>query len=81
MPQGLGWTGVQWSTPPSGNSSGSVYAASPSGNASGQVPSASAGAPNWMGGLMSSTVQQGIALGAIVLFLAVWYAHAHSLMD
>jgi len=81
MPQGMGWTGAQYSTPPSGNSSGSYYAPAMSGNSADQTPMVSAGAPNWFGGMMTDTMKQGIAIVAIILFLAVWYAHAHSLMD
>jgi hypothetical protein len=52
------------------------------GNTNSQSPAIAAGAPAG-GGLfgMSSTMQQVVVFGVIVLFLASWHAHAYSLME
>jgi hypothetical protein len=86
MPYSMGWTGAQYSTPPSGNSPGSYFAyggasAGNGGNATNQVPTAGGAAPTTGVFGMSDTMSQVLIFAALVTFLAAWHAHAFSLME
>jgi len=86
MPAGMGWTGAQFSTPPSGASMGSYFVAAGAGNgnggnASNQVPTSAGAAPTTGVFGMNDTLSQGLMFAAIVVFLAAWHAHAFSLME